>query len=300
MPRARTSVATSTSAAPSRKLRSAFSRWRCVRLPWMGAHAKPALRSLRQMASARCLPRVNTMTRSAPSRRSTSASTAFFASGETPSTNCSIVCAGVPLRAIFTWAGSRTSERVIAMASSSSVAEKSKVCRSDGVRATIFFTAGRKPMSSMRSASSSTSTPTWSMLAWPESRRSCRRPGVATSTSQPRASAWYWGSYATPPTSVTVRCPVCAQMVPATSSICWASSRVGVMTSMSGPSPAPACPRRLSVGSRNASVLPVPVCAAASTSLPASTRGMACACTGVGCVWPISATASSTSRLRPS
>ena len=35
-------------------------------------------------------------------------------------------------------------------------------------------------------------------------------------------------------------------------------------------------------GIRNASVLPVPVCAVASTSLPASAVGIAAACTGVG------------------
>ena len=38
------------------------------------------------------------------------------------------------------------------------------------------------------------------------------------------------------------------------------------------------------VGSKKAAVLPVPVWAAASRSWPASTSGMAWACTGVGAV----------------
>src|SRR5713226_9585397 len=62
-----------------------------------------------------------------------------------------------------------------------------------------------------------------------------------------------------------------------------ASSRVGTSTSA-------AIPGVLSLSSfsitgiRNASVLPVPVCAVAITSLPASACGIAAACTGVGVV----------------
>ena len=146
-------------------------------------------------------------------------------------------------------------------------------------------------MSSMRSASSSTSTSTSSSMQAPWLMRSSRRPGVATSTSHPRASALFCGPYETPPTTVTAVCPVRLAMARQTSSICWASSRVGVTTSMRGPQPTESLPRRerftcgslSSVGSRKAAVLPVPVWAAASRSRPASTSGMERSCTGVGC-----------------
>ena len=73
-----------------------------------------------------------------------------------------------------------------------------------------------------------------------------------------------------------------AAMAVHTSPICWASSRVGVTTSMSGPCPPLAWPRRSSEGSEKAAVLPVPVLAAAMRSRPSSARGMACSWTGVG------------------
>src|SRR6266850_1862864 len=67
------------------------------------------------------------------------------------------------------------------------------------------------------------------------------------------------------------------------STTCIANSRVGTRTSA-------AIPGVLSLsnfsitGIRNASVLPVPVCAVASTSLPSRACGIVAACTGVGVV----------------
>src|SRR5664279_4555791 len=68
------------------------------------------------------------------------------------------------------------------------VAEKNSVCRSLRSMATIRLMSWIKPMSSMRSASSSTSTSTWSRRSARWFTRSIRRPGVATSTSTPCAS----------------------------------------------------------------------------------------------------------------
>ena len=51
------------------------------------------------------------------------------------------------------------------------------------------FTSGQKPMSSMRSASSSTRISTWERSQSRWLHRSSRRPGVATRTSTPRRSA---------------------------------------------------------------------------------------------------------------
>ena len=65
------------------------------------------------------------------------------------------------------------------------------------------------------------------------------------------------------------------------SSICAASSRVGVMTSARvAPRGVPA--RRCRIGSRKAAVLPLPVTAQASTSRPAMAGGMASRWIGVG------------------
>ena len=118
---------------------------------------------------------------------------------------CSTVSAVSPLCAISTTAGSRRKEPATFSIERSIVAENRSVWRDFGVAATIFLTEGRKPMSSMRSASSSTSTSTWERCAAPCSMRSMRRPGVAMSTSQPRLSAEIWGLYDTPPTTESTR-----------------------------------------------------------------------------------------------
>src|SRR6266581_2541106 len=54
------------------------------------------------------------------------------------------------------------------------------------------------------------------------------------------------------------------------------------------------------MGRTNPAVLPVPVCAPASKSPPASTAGIACVCIGVGMVYPWSATARSSAPDSPS
>src|SRR5438445_8148510 len=62
-----------------------------------------------------------------------------------------------------------------------------------------------------------------------------------------------------------------------------ANSRVGTRTSAAIPGVLSL--RSFSItGIRNASVLPVPVCAVARTSLPSSACGIAAACTGVGVI----------------
>src|SRR3954468_3197849 len=45
--------------------------------------------------------------------------------------------------------------------------------------------------------------------------------------------------------------------------------------------------RSSKIGRRNARVLPVPVCAVATTSRPSRAGGIACACTGVGMTNPL-------------
>ena len=69
------------------------------------------------------------------------------------------------------------------------------------------------------------------------------------------------------------------------SATCAASSRVGVSTKTRIcflPILGCVCESLSSSGKVNPAVLPVPVCAAAKTSLPSITVGIACDCMGVG------------------
>ena len=69
------------------------------------------------------------------------------------------------------------------------------------------------------------------------------------------------------------------------SSICTTSSRVGATTNTFVPRRGPGCAASLvRIGSVNAAVLPVPVCAMPMRSLPARIGGMAADWIGVGSV----------------
>jgi hypothetical protein len=79
------------------------------------------------------------------------------------------------------------------------VAEKKSVCRFVGRYFRMRRMSGRKPMSSMRSASSITSTSRFLKFAYERLMWSRRRPGVATMMSVPRRSACSWAPMPTPP-----------------------------------------------------------------------------------------------------
>ena len=106
------------------------------------------------------------------------------------------------------------------------------------------------------------------------SRKSSRRPGVATTRRAPRRSAASCGPSAKPPTTTRRRRKLpAAQARHTESATCMASSRVG--TSTSAVTPGAFSRRSCSItGIRNASVLPVPVCAVASTSWPSRAWGI--------------------------
>ena len=134
-----------------------------------------------------------------------------------------------------------------------------------GSRPTIRRTSWMKPMSSMRSASSSTNTSSVAQIdAAPGSMRSSRRPGVATRMSTPRASACSCAPLADAAEDHGGATAAGAgRRSRKLSPICAASSRVGVSTRHA------ACARprrrrdvaarRCRIGSANAAVLPVPV-----------------------------------------
>ncbi len=89
------------------------------------------------------------------------------------------------------------------------VAENIRFWRSFDSRLMIRWMSGRKPMSSMRSASSSTRICTCDRFSVFCSTWSSRRPGVATSSSQPLRSAIVCGFMSTPPNTTAQRSGVC-------------------------------------------------------------------------------------------
>ncbi len=145
-------------------------------------------------------------------------------------------------------------------------------------------------MSSMRSASSSTTYSTWFSTQFLASMWSSSRPGVAISTSTPAFSSSVCGFMSMPPNTTVARSLVNLEYCLTLLATWSASSRVGASTSArtgwrAGDMLEFSC---LSIfcssGSEKAAVLPVPVCAAPITSRPASTIGIALAWIGV-MVW---------------
>ena len=86
-----------------------------------------------------------------------------------------------------------------------------------------------------------------------------------------------------PPTTRATVCSELERMARNACSTCMASSRVGsrISACAAGPRAEDVCSIS-TMGMRKPSVLPVPVCAVASTSRPARAGGMQPACTGVG------------------
>ena len=135
-------------------------------------------------------------------------------------------------------------------------------------------------MSSMRSASSSTSVFRASSVRYSRARWSITRPGVPTTICAPCSSEARWPRSATPPHKVTTLMFSSARARRRISVVTWsASSRVGHSTR--------ACTakrrgfRLVSSASAKAAVLPLPVWAWAIRSLPASAAGRLAAWIGV-------------------
>ena len=149
-----------------------------------------------------------------------------------------------------------------------------------GILSRMRVTSWMKPMSSIRSASSSTTVCTLFKFTVRRFMWSLSRPGVATTIWGRRFSASICLPMGCPPYRHTSRTPSWHTAMSRISSvICMASSRVGARIT--------ACTSSLSrsmrsmMGMPKAMVLPVPVGALAITSFPASMGGMHPACTGV-------------------
>ena len=111
---------------------------------------------------------------------------------------------------------------------------------------------------------------------------SSTRPGVPTTTSTPRCSACNCRPIGWPPYTGSTRTPRSRPYRWTACDTCSASSRVGTSTSAAGPASGPPAVSRCSTGSANAAVLPVPVAACPTRSLPATSGGIASCWIGVG------------------
>ena len=141
---------------------------------------------------------------------------------------------------------------------SGNVAENSSVRRFCGSACTTWRSAGMKPMSSMRSASSSVSISIFDRSIVRFCMRSMSRPGVATMTSAPRRSEDLARRMPTPPKMTATRRRASAayafnESAPAARAHASAPARARAAPSM------PRLPSRSIIGRPNAAVLPVPV-----------------------------------------
>mmetsp|Transcript_3782 Transcript_3782/g.8296 ORF Transcript_3782/g.8296 Transcript_3782/m.8296 type:complete len:249 (-) Transcript_3782:402-1148(-) len=158
-----------------------------------------------------------------------------------------------------------------------------------GIASRIACTCGSKPMSIMRSASSSTRYVARRRLVALVLSMSISRPGVPTAISAPRRRSSRCSFLEAPPYTPATATPHALENLRASVSVCWHSSRVGASTTPMGPSFSSSSGwSRMcaSIGRRNAAVLPDPVLAMPSTSLPLSAVGSAWHWIGVGAVYP--------------
>ena len=140
----------------------------------------------------------------------------------------------VAWRATSTRTGLCRNSWVIRVISGAIVAEKNSVCRVNGTSLKMRSMSGMKPMSSMRSASSTTMICTPVSISLPRSKWSSRRPGVAISTSTPRSISLSWSLKLTPPIRSAMVSFTWAEYFSNCSATWAASSRVGASTRLRG------------------------------------------------------------------
>ena len=232
----------------------------------MASQVTPRIRSRPESRSVMFLVLQKAMTRSKPpiSMRRTMASTFSFRSTSRRYWLMSGLFCSSARTVIST--GSRWYTQEMSITSREMVAEKRPRFRRWGIRSRMRVTSRMKPMSSIRSASSSTTVSTWSRRTVRRFTWSIRRPGVATTI---------WGlffncviclSMGCPPYRHTVRTPSLKAHRSRSSSRIWmASSRVGASTRAS--TSLDSGSMCSTMGMPKAKVLPVPVGALAITSL---------------------------------
>mmetsp|Transcript_25316 Transcript_25316/g.63323 ORF Transcript_25316/g.63323 Transcript_25316/m.63323 type:complete len:284 (-) Transcript_25316:116-967(-) len=199
------------------------------------------------------------------------------------------VSSRLPVR---TWMGSlpRNSRAMLTM-DLGQVAVNMTVCLEGRICPAMDRSCGSKPMSSMRSASSSTRYVVLRRLRWPSVTRSMRRPGVPTTTLGSSRSSRICPDRDAPPKTTVARTRAGRENLANSAWICIASSRVGASTTTAGPRASPrlagaaggGCALTWTrAGRRKPSVLPLPVSAMPTTSRPFSRHGHAMLWTALG------------------
>ena len=205
MPRAATSVATSTPMRPWRRRSRVRLRWVWCMSPCSAAAEMPFSCSDSDNSSALRLVAVNTTAWFIPSSPSRAWSRRpLWPRSSAYMRRCSIWPRSCCATSISMRCGLRVRRDARLPTTPSSVAENSKVWRLAGVAATMASMSSAKPMSSMRSASSRISTSTSDSLILRRLRWSSRRPGVATTTSHWRCNCLIWANIGAPPTRQAV------------------------------------------------------------------------------------------------
>ena len=292
IPRAATSVDTNTRSSPRRNRSITCSRCFCGMSPWIRSASTPFPR--RKYASRSVDPFVlqNTIQRSNPvSSRIRAIASAL---SEVSMRNCLMSGLFSSSSRTVTSTASRWYTHAMSITSREIVAENIPRSFRAFIRSSSRVTSCTKPMSSIRSASSSTTVRAVSIRTVRRFRWSLRRPGVATTICGRLLSASICFPIGAPPYRHTQRTPgryfASRRSSP---SICKASSRVGDrITACTSPSAGSMC---WTIGIPKARVFPVPVGAFAITSLCSIMGGMQPACTGVLITSPCASTARSIS-----
>mmetsp|Transcript_6251 Transcript_6251/g.16637 ORF Transcript_6251/g.16637 Transcript_6251/m.16637 type:complete len:292 (-) Transcript_6251:769-1644(-) len=281
-PRAATSVATSSLMRASLRSLSACSRSRWPLSPWMAEQGTPFwLRSRESWSHMRFVPQ-KTKVRffwflsTSYSLRVLMSIWSLLSRGPTTFTIwvMSVLALSSSRSPIWTLNGLYRKSSASFLTSFGQVAVKKRVCLFCGTSFKILRIWGSNPMSSMRSASSSTNFATLSSRTCRPSRKSFSLPGVAMRQCTPARMALSCWCLGAPPYAHTqliwLDCPKrCASF-----SICTASSRVGASVRSTGSRAGIRLSRMcLNAGKRNASVFPLPVAATPMTSLPWNARG---------------------------
>mmetsp|Transcript_34372 Transcript_34372/g.113766 ORF Transcript_34372/g.113766 Transcript_34372/m.113766 type:complete len:214 (-) Transcript_34372:839-1480(-) len=204
MPRPSTSVPMMTEMRPLLKSPSARSRSRWSLSPWIEAEGQP--RSYKSASSVSAERLVLTKTMVLPGiDLSSSTHVRVFSRPSTYMTFWVTEEAAPPTRPTLSITGLSRKDSAMRMTARGNVAENIIVwrpCGPDGgmsARSTMLRICGSKPMSSIRSASSRTRKRTWLSVTRRRWIMSSSRPGVATSTSQPRSSSRICSPNGVPP-----------------------------------------------------------------------------------------------------
>mmetsp|Transcript_32495 Transcript_32495/g.81842 ORF Transcript_32495/g.81842 Transcript_32495/m.81842 type:complete len:243 (-) Transcript_32495:480-1208(-) len=212
--------------------------------PCSAPHFTPAAWSSASVSTAACLRLTNTST-SPSSTNEAIFAVSQLARGTSPLSTTSTACVTSALAppgrpTVMVSASSPSTSVTRRLTRSGMVALNSSACRSGRTASQMDRTCASNPMSSIRSASSSTRYVTRRRLAPPFMRhRSIRRPGVATTTSAPARKSLNCSCLLAPPNTPAHRMLYGLANFRASAKICAASSRTGASASTMGPSPFP-------------------------------------------------------------